>query len=157
MGPGEQGGGAKFLEGKMDDGSSRLGSEPLAPEPPPQMDPQLPHPAILIAGTQAAAADVLASGPEEYRPVLDTVLALAADLGMEPIENLLPRPGPPNAEPGGHLRVSPEAYPQRDVLLPPDGELQSFRLLGEREWVRRHTKRMGGGDHATIPRAPPAD
>ena len=136
---------SKNVECALDHRPRSLGSIPLAPESPPQVDPNLANPFFPLVGSKPAAPDMLTRGEQKNRPILDAVRLHRGDLPRKPLLHLLPGEGSSNQP--GHLGITPQSHCQVHVRVRPQAKSKAFALeqiraasrCGARTRLSRHT------------------
>lgn len=122
--PGDKECGIKLGEGIRDGGPRRFGCQPSTPEGGAQVKAELEG--AGLKRPQAAASHELPTGELEDRSVLDAVLPLVAELGLQPRFHVGIAESPARADEPRDRRVTPESPRQRQVINAPGGEPQAL-------------------------------
>jgi hypothetical protein len=124
---GKEARGTDTPKGMVDDTRGSFEPEAMPPMPRPNVDTKLKDVRALV-GSQATAAHVLASSPQEHRPILHPVVPLSGYFLLEPLSHVLQRKRPSCVDQPGDPRVSPQADGKSEIFLPPRPKAQARRL-----------------------------
>jgi hypothetical protein len=126
----------ELREGEGDRRLRGFSGEAQPPVRGPQMEAELEDAGIRIAWLESAAACEAILGrrrgqiPAEYRPVLDPVFALAGDLRGKPRFDRGAIELRPRIQKGGHPRIAPKRFGERQVRRAPRAEGEPLGVGG---------------------------